>query len=126
MKGLGGLRLWFFLAALIGTLLIGNASAAVALYRTDTQAQRYLMKGLKTWAGIDLTRARFKSAFCINGFYSRYEKAHPQRFDQNRTNRYGEHVFRSFACSLSVGNRTFDLYLRSRPAGKWLVRADRP
>jgi hypothetical protein len=90
------------------------ASAAGGLYRTDAQAERFATRGLKKWAGIDLTRVRSKTAFCINGYYSRYEQAHPQRFDQDRVNRSGEHLFRSFACTLTAGSRTFELYLRTR------------
>lgn len=103
-----------------------SAGAAVAPYKSDVQAQNYLTRSLTRWAGIDLTRAEFKSAICMNGYYSRYETAHPQRFRQDRLNRYGEHIFRSFTCSLTVGARTFELYLRTLPGGKWLVRVDRP
>jgi hypothetical protein len=60
------MKRWLLLAGLVGTLLIGSANAAVAPYRTDSQAERFLQRGLKTWARIDLTRARFKSAFCVN------------------------------------------------------------
>jgi hypothetical protein len=64
-----GLKPWIALtAALVAMLVAADASAAVAPYKTDAQADRYLKRELKSWARIDLTRARFKSAFCVNGY----------------------------------------------------------
>jgi hypothetical protein len=90
--------------ALVGCVLVAafsvaSASAAVTPYKTDAQAEKYVERGLKRWAGIDLRHVDVKFAFCINGFYSRFEAAHRQHFDQERVNRYGEYLFRSFACT---------------------------
>ncbi len=51
-----------------------QAAAASAPYRTDAQAEHYLSTGLKSWAGIKLSTAQFRTAFCLNGYYSKTEK----------------------------------------------------
>ena len=42
-----------------------------------------------------------------------------------RADRNGEMRFRSFACSCGVDGRSFNLYLQTRPHGRWVVLADR-
>jgi hypothetical protein len=133
------------LIGLLAVLVSGTAASAGTLddhyppppYRTDAQAQHYVAHGLKRWAGIDLTKQPYRSAYCINGENSRIEvRAYnarikqglrpKNRFAQDKTNRYGENIYASFACTLNVQGRSFNLYVRTRwgsPA--WIVQADR-
>jgi hypothetical protein len=106
----------------------GQASQPVApaTLKTDAQAEAYV-KTLKTWAGVNLTKADFVDAFCENGYYSKTEtrtgKHLPGNTDQ--TNAAGEDVFPSFACDLSVDSRSFHLYVVPQADGTWTVTADR-
>jgi hypothetical protein len=79
-------------------------------YRTDKQAERFL------------ERTRGGSAFCINGYYSRHEKRTKRHFRQRDDER-----FRSFKCTWTSARsgRTSDLYLQTRPNGRWVVLRDR-
>jgi hypothetical protein len=100
------------------------APAGQVPYRTDAHAEHYLEHGLKRWAGIDLKKAGDKFASCIDGYYSRHEQRTGKHFPQGHTNRYGEDTFRSFGCTLTVGARSFHLYVVTRVHG-WRVIADR-
>jgi len=101
---------------LTATALIAAFAAAVpaqaaplGLYRTDAQAERHI------------ERTRGGSAFCINGYYSRHEKRTKRHFRQRSDER-----FRSFKCSHTRRDgRTVNLYLQTRPNGRWVVLPDR-
>jgi len=120
-------------------------------YRTDNQAERFLETRLPAWAGVNLhPPANPADEFgivrvlptplvsCLNGAFSAREKRTKRHF-RSRTNRAGEDTFRSFSCSLSAysdtdgdgqvtysdDERTFHLYLQTRPHGRWVVLADR-
>jgi hypothetical protein len=115
------------IAALLATT---TAAAAAALwkppYRTDHQAELFLERGLKTWAGINLRAADFKSAFCVNGYYSKREQRTKRHYPQGHVNRVGENTFRSFACTLSVNDRSFHVYVvTTMTLIGWRVMADR-
>jgi hypothetical protein len=145
----------FAILALILAALAAPAAAQAATppgpYRTDNQAERFLEKQLPAWAGVDLHPAPnppdefglarivpAPSASCFNGAFSAREKRTKRHF-RSRTNRAGEDTFRSFACTLSAysdtdgdgqvtfsdDERTFHLYLQTRPRGRWVVLADR-
>lgn len=118
-------RLGVILVVVCAALLFAApALAGMSLYRTDAQAQRYLEHGLHRWAGINLRTASFKSAFCINGYYSKHESRTGHHYPQGKTNRYGEDLFRSFTCTLAVNSRSFHLYVLTTRLG-WRVSADR-
>jgi hypothetical protein len=109
---------------LLGTASTASASARKPLFRTDHQAEVYLEHGLHKCAGINLRTVDFKSAFCINGYYSKHEQRTKKHYPQGRENGVGENVFRSFSCQLSVNDRTFNLYLLTTRRG-WRVMVDR-
>jgi hypothetical protein len=99
---------------LLGSSSAAGASAMKRLYRTDQQAQNYLVHGLKRWAHIDLRQAESKSAFCVSS--TQQKSGEPER-DR----------FRSFACVFSVTGkrdvtRVLGLHLVSTRAG-WHVAA---
>jgi len=99
---------------LLGSSTAAAASATTRLYRTDQQAQNYLVNGLKSWAHIDLRKAESKSAFCVSS--TQQKSGEPER-DR----------FRSFSCVFYVtGKRgwthVFGLHLVSTHAG-WHVAA---
>jgi hypothetical protein len=116
----------------IAVLALALASTALAsatlTYKTDAQTERFVETGLRTWAGINLAR-RPNSAFCINGYYSRFEKRTGKHYPQKEyTNpKTGEYVvrFHSFACDLTLGSKTFKLYLLALPLNHWKVLVDR-
>jgi hypothetical protein len=80
--------------ALALTLLGPATSAALAarraLYRTDRQADRYLVWGLKSWRHVDLRDAASRSGFCVSSAEQRSGKRSPNA------------RFRSFFCVLDV------------------------
>jgi hypothetical protein len=109
-------------------VIASTALTSTGLYRTDAQAEHYVSTGLKAWAGINLAGRDDKTAFCINGYYSKHERRTHRHFSPvERQNRYGETTFRSFACTLSLFSldRAFHLYLVTRPEGRWSVSVDR-
>jgi hypothetical protein len=99
---------------LLGSATAAARSATSPLYRTDQQAQNYLVYGLKRWAHIDLREAASKSAFCVST--TQQKSGEPER-DR----------FRSFSCVFYVTGergrtRVFGLHLVSTRAG-WHVAA---
>ena len=111
---------------LCSALVAASAAASTRrpLYRTDHQAEQYLEHGLSRWAGINLRTADFVTAFCINGYYSKHERRTHHHYPQGHETRAGENLFRSFACQLSVNDRSFNLYLLATRRG-WRVSGDR-
>lgn len=101
-----------------------TASTGKPLYRTDHQAEVFLEHGLRAWAGINLRTADFKTATCLNGYYSKREQRTHHHYPQGHENRFGENTFRSFACTLGVNDRSFNLYLVTTRTG-WRVMVDR-
>jgi hypothetical protein len=120
----GSKALAFVAAVLTVLTFAAGASSAGLTYRTDNQAAHWLEHNLKVWHGIDLARQDFRSAFCINGYYSKREQHTGKHFPQGKENRAGEDLFHSFSCSLTAGSRTFHLYLVAKRRG-YSVRADR-
>jgi hypothetical protein len=121
-RAVGRIALAAFVAALV---LAAGAQAAAPVYRTDEQAAA-AVQTLRAWAGLKVAAERYKTAFCVNGYYSRTEQVRrAPHLPQNRVSRYGENLFASFSCSLVVGTRTFNLYVRPLPNGTWKVQADR-
>jgi len=120
-------RLVCICTAALALAPLAAASIPRADYRSDGQAEYYLKHGLKRWAGRSLTTpGLFKSAFCVNGYYSRHEKRTGRHFHPvERVNKRGEYLFRSFACTLSAGSHEYALYLVTLPRGTWSVSADR-
>ena len=108
---------------------VGSATTPPGPYRTDVQAQHYLEHGLRHWAGIDLNDANsYTSAFCFNGYYSKTEQRTGEHFNggQAKVNKFGEDMFRSFACTLTSRGRFFNLYLVTLAKTPfWRVAADR-
>lgn len=105
-----------------------QASAASAPYRTPAQAEHWLTTGPTVWAGIKIAAtwrtAWFKNVSCSNGDGSVTENRTGHHFPQGKVNRFGEDVYRSFVCYLSLNSRGFRLYLVTTPTG-WSVKADR-
>jgi hypothetical protein len=111
--------------ALLGSVTTAvSASTGKPLYRTDHQAEVFLEHGLRTWAGLNLRTADFKSATCFNGYYSKREQRTHHHYPQGHENRYGENTFRSFACTLAIDSRSFHLYVVTARTG-WRVMVDR-
>jgi hypothetical protein len=138
-------------AVLVLAVPVTAQAATPGLYRTDNQAERHLETRLPAWAGVNLHPPANPAdefglvrvvpapmASCLNGAFSAREKRTKRHF-RSRTNRAGEDTFRSFACTLSAysdtdgdgqvtfsdDERTFHLYLQTRPHGRWVVLADR-
>jgi DNA-dependent RNA polymerase auxiliary subunit epsilon len=109
----------------LGLVLVPAAQASRLPYRTETQARYYLEHTLKTWAGVDLTRKKYKFrvAFCLPGARSNYEKTH--RHFTVRENGKGEHVYHTFACALAAANKIWHLYVVALPHGKYGLRNDK-
>ena len=107
--------------AAIMLMATGAAHAASAPpYRTTTQAQRYLearytgATGDRTWA------------YCSNGYYSRHEQRTGRHFSQRHRDRLGRDLYASFACSVwGLAMEDRNLYVQTRPDGRWYVAADR-
>jgi hypothetical protein len=112
-------------AVLVLSVGVAAAGAGVRpLFRSDHLAEQFLEHHLQRWAGINLRRADFVDAFCLNGYYSKREQRSGHHYPQGRESRSGENLFRSFACQLTVNDRSFNLYLVTTRTG-WRVRADR-
>jgi hypothetical protein len=122
--------------------LLTSATAMAArekpLYRTQRQAELYLVHDLGSWAHVDLAGASLKAAFCIDGNYSKRQQRSGQHYPRGRVNRVGQSLFRSFACTLTLhvarprrsfvdahvyAPRVFYLYLVATRTG-WRVEAD--
>ena len=123
--------LWLAAATVVtGLAIAATAQAAPRVsvrglaYRTDHQAEVYLERRLHRWGGIDLRKQRFKSAFCVNGFYSKRELRTGRHFPA-RTNLAGENIFHTFACTLSAADHSWGLYLVALRQAHWSVSADR-
>jgi hypothetical protein len=115
----------------VAALLAAPAGAAPppGPYRTDTQAARYVLHGLRHWTGINLNAANsHTTASCINGYFSAIERGTGKHFNRGRprVNIFGQLTFRSFACTLYARGREFHLYLvtlAKKPL--WSVSPDR-
>jgi hypothetical protein len=115
-------------AALLATPA-GAATTPPGPYRTDAQAARYVLHGLRHWAGINLNAGKsVTTASCINGYFSATERGTGKHFNggKYRVNLSGQLTYRSFACTLYARGREFHLYLvtlAKRPF--WKVAPDR-
>lgn len=115
----------------VAALLAAPAGAATppGPYRTDTQAARYVLHGLRHWTGINLNAANsHTTASCINGYFSAIERGTGKHFNggKPKVNIFGQLTFRSFACTLYARGRKFHLYLvtlAKKPF--WSVSPDR-
>jgi hypothetical protein len=110
--------------ALLGSATVAIASTGRTLYRTDQQAEHYLKYHLRSWKHHDLGSPESRAAFCITGYSAKPERN--EQYKQGRMNRAGDHVYRTFACTLNAvvdGHaRVFGLYLVSTRNG-WRVTA---
>jgi hypothetical protein len=120
------------LATAAAALTFAGAAQAAPVawpYKTDAQAAHYLETRLPTWAGYDLRTVEGRSAYCVNGYYSKHEQRTGRHYGRERVDRNGELRFRTFSCSLSFDDgadyRTFELYVQTRTAPPWHVSADR-
>jgi hypothetical protein len=122
--------------ALVGGATIAMAARGEPLYRTDRQAELYLLHGLRRWDDLDLRKAYLKAAFCTKGYGSKGKQGPEVGYPRRGINRLVEQLFRSFACTLSLqvrspkvrdpdvyGPRVFYLHLVTTGTG-WRVEAD--
>lgn len=118
-------------ALIIATLAIAATPAHAAsqaklrpVWMTSKKVENYLEHGLKAWGGVNLTRADFKIAICLDGDYSKAETRIGKTYP-SRTTSAGESLYASFACSLGVSGRSFNLYVRPQAHARWLIVANR-
>lgn len=118
-----------FVLVMVGLALAVPTAQAYprADYRSDAQAEHYVEHGLARWAGLNLKApGLLKFEFCLNGYYSTRERRTRRHFHPvQKISKSGEPLFRSFACTLTVGAREFRLYLVTLPHGRWAIGPDR-
>jgi hypothetical protein len=102
----------------LGYLAHDAAAKTPSPYRTTTQAERFLEQRYAT------TESAW--AYCSNGYYSRHEQRTGRHFSQRHRDRLGRDLYASFSCVVGgVGLENRNLYVQTRPNGRWIVGADR-
>jgi hypothetical protein len=90
-------------------------------WRTKQEAARHLTT-LRSWEGVRLRNGKVR-ATCADGAWSTTE-ANSRVVYKVKTNAEGEDTLRSFVCLLFHRGHEWQVYVMTRPGGRWSVKRD--